>query len=98
MIGGLEEPFGDGTHIVYVDAEHAGEDTELGHLMHDFACTDPEEMHYDVLREEARRLKGAKEGREEKDEQRIREGGQGDNGGLEEGMGAQGREARRKAR
>ena len=63
MIGGLEEPFGDGTHIVYVDAEHAGEDTELGHLMHDFACTDPEEMHYDVLREEARRLKGAKEGR-----------------------------------
>ena len=30
--------------------------------MHDFACTDPEEMHYDVLREEARRLKGAKEG------------------------------------
>ena len=63
MIGGLEEPFGDGTHIVYVDAEHAGEDTEQGHLMHDFACTDPEEMHYDVLREEARRLKGAKEGR-----------------------------------
>ena len=32
-------------------------------MMHDFACTDPEEMHYDVLREEARRLKGAKEGR-----------------------------------
>lgn len=31
--------------------------------MHDFACMDPEEMHYDVLREEARRLKGAKEGR-----------------------------------
>ena len=31
--------------------------------MHDFACMDPEEMHYDVFGEEARRLKGAKEGR-----------------------------------
>ncbi len=30
--------------------------------MHDFSCTDPDEMHYDVLRERAKYLKQDEEG------------------------------------
>ena len=40
------EPYGDGSHIVHVSASLADEGTELGRLMHDLRCTDPEKMYY----------------------------------------------------
>ena len=45
------ESFCDGSHIVYVSPTLADEGTELGHLMHDLRCSDPEKMHYNELRE-----------------------------------------------
>ena len=56
------EPFGDGTHIVYVSSELADGDTELGKLMHDLRCTDPDDMHYNELRDMAAYYKTDEEG------------------------------------
>ena len=56
--------FGDGTHIVYVVAPLAEEDTELGRLMHDFMCPDPGKMYYTDLRGKAAEAKEDKEERE----------------------------------
>ena len=61
-IKGTAEGFGDGTHIVYVSSSLAQRDTELGMLMHDLACTDPKDMHYEVLRKRVSYLKDTKEG------------------------------------
>lgn len=55
------EPFGDGTHIVYVNGAYRG-DTPIGRLMHDFACTRAQDMYYDVLKERVRFFKESKEG------------------------------------
>jgi len=37
-------------HILYVNAQIRDE-TELGKLMHDMWCVEPEDMHYSVLAE-----------------------------------------------
>ena len=50
------KPFGDGAHIIYVNAQHKN-DTPLGKLMHDFCCTSAEDMHYPVLAERVRYFK-----------------------------------------
>ena len=42
------QPFGDESHIIYVNAQITNE-TALGRLMHDFRCTDPQEMYYGIL-------------------------------------------------
>ena len=55
------ESFGDGTHILYVNAQMK-DDTALGHLMHDFACTSADEMHYQILADRVRYFKVDKEG------------------------------------
>lgn len=39
----LDEAFGDGEHILYVNGEYRGND-EIGKLMHDFSCSDPDDM------------------------------------------------------
>ena len=62
-IKGSGIPFDDGSHIIYVSADLADYDTELGKLMHDLRCTDPKEMEYDVLMERVRYFKGKTEGR-----------------------------------
>ena len=54
------ESFGDGTHILYVNAQMK-DDTALGQLMHDFACTSADEMHYQILADRVRYLKEDKE-------------------------------------
>ena len=41
--------FGDGSHIIYVNNEMQGGDTELAKLMHDFACADPDKMYFEPL-------------------------------------------------
>ncbi len=55
------EEFGDGEHIIYVNSE-IRDDTELGLLMHDFHCTDAEDMHYSVLRRRVTYFKESEEG------------------------------------
>ena len=53
--------FGDGSHILYVNGKYTGDDP-VGHLMHDFRCSNPAEMYSDVLRETARYYKETEEG------------------------------------
>ena len=48
--------FEDESDIIYVNASYR-DDTELGWLLHDFNCTNPEEMHYKVLADRARFFK-----------------------------------------
>ena len=43
--------FGDGAHIVFVNAERRNEDTPLSHLVHDIFCSDPKKMFYTELRD-----------------------------------------------
>lgn len=56
-----EEIFGDGSHIIYVNAAYR-DDTELGKLMHDFSVTEPDDMNYKVLADAANYYKKDKEG------------------------------------
>ena len=51
-------PFGDGSHIVYVNCEHYDIDTPLGKLVHDFLCRNSkDEYYYDALRERIKYIK-----------------------------------------
>ena len=52
----LSQPFGDGTHILYVNGEYR-DDSDLGKLMHDFNCTNASDMHFPLLAEKTRYLK-----------------------------------------
>ena len=61
-IEGSWEEYGDGTHIIHVCAVNADEDTDLGHLVHDLLCTDPEDIHYNELREKVSYYKNDEEG------------------------------------
>ena len=56
-----KELFGDGSHIIYVNGKYRGND-EIGKLMHDFSCTNPDDMNYEVLAKKARYYKQDKEG------------------------------------
>ena len=53
--------FGDGSHIIYVNGKYRGND-EIGKLMHDFSCTNPEDMNYEALAKQARYFKQDKKG------------------------------------
>lgn len=55
------ERFEDGAHILYVNGAYRDE-SPIGKLMHDFACTNPADMHYGVLAERVRFFKESKEG------------------------------------
>ncbi len=61
FISGSNKKFEDGSHIVYVNGAYRDE-TPIGKLMHDFSCTDPANMHYEMLAERARFFKESKEG------------------------------------
>lgn len=50
------EAFGDGSHIVYVNGANK-DDSELGKLMHDLSCANPNEMNYTMLAQKARYFK-----------------------------------------
>ena len=53
--------FTDGSHIVYVNAA-CQDETPLGKLMQDFACKNPDDMHYKELADSVRYFKTTKEG------------------------------------
>ena len=55
------EVFGDGSHIVYVNAA-CQDDTPLGRLMQDFNCNDPAKMYYKELADTVNYFKSTKEG------------------------------------
>lgn len=50
------EYFNDGEHILYVNGAYRG-DSEIGKLMHDFSCWNPDDMNFDLLRETAKYYK-----------------------------------------
>ena len=62
IVKGSGKSFRDGTHILYISADLTDRDTDLGKLMHDLRCADPERMHHRALRERARYLKRSEEG------------------------------------
>ena len=55
------EKFDDGSHIIYVNSL-IRDNTELGKLMHDFFCTDPDDMNYKVLSDRVRYFKENEKG------------------------------------
>lgn len=58
------KPFADGEHILYVNGEYRGE-SDLGKLMHDFGCTNADDMNFDLIAERTRYLKENPKGVEE---------------------------------
>ena len=60
-IGEEKVLFGDGSHILYVNGKYRGND-EIGRLMHDFSCTDPDDMNYEALAKKARYFKQDEKG------------------------------------
>ena len=60
-IGGTELSFDDRQHILYVNASYKG-NNPIGELMHDFLCSDPDEMKTKLLADRARYLKTDPEG------------------------------------
>ena len=52
---------GEGSHILSVNGSYR-DDSPVGKLMHDFSCTDPSDMCYNVLADRARFFKESKEG------------------------------------
>ena len=55
------DAFDDGTHILYVNGE-CQSDSPLGRLVHDFFCTNPNDMYSEVLAERARFFKEDEKG------------------------------------
>lgn len=56
-----KELFGDGSHIMYVNGKYRGND-EIGKLMHDFSCSNPDDMNYEELAKKARYYKQDEKG------------------------------------
>mgnify|MGYP002627265786 CR=1 FL=1 len=56
------DPFDDGEHIIYVNGADKDASTELGKLMYDFFCTDPDDMHYKELADKVRYFKEDEKG------------------------------------
>lgn len=53
--------FNDGEHIIYVNGAYDGDD-EIGRLMHDFRCSEPNEMYYELMSEKAKYYKESVKG------------------------------------
>ena len=54
-------PFDDGSHILYINGAYR-DDSEIGKLMHDFSCWNPDEMNYPLMEEAARYYKETQKG------------------------------------
>jgi len=53
--------FGDGSIFLFVNGAYRGDD-DIGRLMHDFCCSDPDEMNYGIMADRARYYKESTEG------------------------------------
>lgn len=58
----IGQPFSDGEHIIYVNGADKNSVTALGRLMHDFFCTDPDDMYYSELSDKVRYFKQDEKG------------------------------------
>lgn len=58
----IDELFNDGEHIIYVNGANKNGATELGKLMQDFFCTDPNDMHFKQLADRVRYFKEDEKG------------------------------------
>jgi hypothetical protein len=58
-------PFGDGEHIIYVNCAHNEVASELGKLVHDLNCSNPDEMYFKQIADVVRYFKETEEGRED---------------------------------
>ena len=56
------KPFDDGEHILYVNASYKDETKQLGRLLHDFMCSDPDEMETPEMAERTRIFKETPKG------------------------------------
>jgi len=57
----LDKPFADGEHILYVNGAYRGDD-DIGKLMHDFSCANPDEMIDSDMAEVTRYYKESEKG------------------------------------
>ena len=53
--------FGDEEHILYINGAYRGDD-ELGHLMHDFCCSNPDDMYNEDMADSSRYFKESEKG------------------------------------
>ena len=53
---------GDGSYIVYVNGQYRNNESPIGRLMHDFFCSDPEEMLTPILKNRVKYLKQTERG------------------------------------
>lgn len=58
---GTDEMYEDGEHILYVNGEYR-DDSDIGKLMHDFSCWDPDDMKFPLLKAAAKYYKEDPEG------------------------------------
>lgn len=56
------ENFNDGVHIIYINSAYKDDATPLGRLLHDFLCSDPDEMKTPELAERTRYFKQTPKG------------------------------------
>ena len=57
--------FEDGSHIIYVNASYKNDSDPIGKLMHDFRCTNPEDMFYSLLAKQVKYFKETEGGRKD---------------------------------
>ena len=62
QITNMNQSFDDGEHILYVNGADKDASTKLGKLMHDFFCTDPDDMIYKELADKVRYFKEDEKG------------------------------------
>ena len=58
-----DEPFNDGSHIIYINGSYKGDD-DIGHLISDFHQIDSKDMYYKELAQSVKHFKKVEEGRE----------------------------------
>ncbi len=88
------EPFSDGSHIIYVNGAYKNNESRIGRLMHDFRCTDADDMNHPALAEKVRYFKETEGGHgtmckaieEMRNEVRMEAHAEGLAEGLAEGM------------
>ena len=57
--------FVDGSHIIYVNGSYKNDNDPIGKLMHDFRCTNPEDMFYTLLAKPVKYFKETEGGRKD---------------------------------
>ncbi|MBR5340370.1 MAG: hypothetical protein IK151_00435 [Erysipelotrichaceae bacterium] len=62
MIIETDELFNDKEHIVYVNGAYESND-DLGKLMHNFKCKNPDDMYYEILKNRTKYFKETMEGK-----------------------------------